>query len=100
MTGSAQTCISPDALNDCAPSASIRTEVGPVNAGASVYELKPTAFKTALSADVRRPTSSSPAPRDSVRQSSASPPSGTALPPAFCRRDDYAFLPAGATAGI
>src|SRR5438105_6615756 len=100
MAAFAQSCRFQEGLTGCNPAAAVRADLGPFDARGFVFDLKPTEFATGLAAGSVPATAPRPAQTDSVPQTNTSRASGTALSPAFCRRDDYAFLPAGATAGI
>jgi hypothetical protein len=96
----AQTCEIPRGFAECGPSASVRAQIEHINFSGLVEDLDPTVFRTALSAG--RTNSRSPEPDlsgfDDPPQSRTQ--GGVRVSRVFCRRDDYAYLPGGATAGI
>jgi hypothetical protein len=99
----AQSCQSPQSRLSCSPQARIEAQVGPFNVTGAVYDEGQRFFRTELSGSMDqtpRTTSS-----QAASSSASSAGQGVSLSPGetlrvFCRRDDYAFVPAGAAGGL
>jgi hypothetical protein len=98
-TAAAQSCPSPHTTTGCTPGASIDEEHGPYNIQQLVKDLGPSGFTTGVKAATRDPGAS---PSQLGAPPSNKVPRYSDIGPlqAFCRRDDHAFLPTGALAGI
>jgi hypothetical protein len=94
----ANDCSDPALSTECAPQPRFRAQVGPYDVNAVVVDLGPRGFKTAITATMTRPGVQTPGGSDGGRANPG--PSGITVSPILCRRDDYAFLPPGALAGI
>ena len=78
----------------------VETQVGPFRVTATVYDLGPRGFKTALTAVAHDPGDRTGTHSDGPGLDPRSLPRGTVVRPIVCRRDDYAFLPPQALAGL
>jgi hypothetical protein len=96
VNAAAESC-SHQTLLGCSPSASISAKLGQYDVEALVYDLGARGFKTQLTATLARPGSDAPGDGGYAHHPGVS---GIVVRPIFCRRDDYAFLPLGALAGI
>ena len=88
----------PQALIGCTPSGSIRCNNWHYDVAGLVYDAGNLGLETALTGTSLRPGSQSPGGSDGGRARSAPP--AIIVGPVACRRDDHAFLPAGARAGL
>jgi hypothetical protein len=101
LVTNAQSCQSAEVIAGCSPNASIQAKFAGSDIQGIVFDLGPSGFKTSLGSLAN--SSGAPSPDPNFHRSSPSPPSGpTGIGPlpVFCRRDDHAFLPPQAQAGL
>ena len=96
----AESCVSPQTLIGCSPSVSIRAKSGQYDVEGLVYDLGDRGFKIALTAVARDPGGEHSGHSGGPNFDPRSLPTGTIVRPIVCRRDDYAFLPPRALAGL
>jgi hypothetical protein len=84
------------APNACISQRRLEAQLGPYDVTATVLDLGRAGFRTVLTAELNRPPASVPGTPDG----GGGGVSGTVVTRVFCRRDDYAFLPARAMAGV
>jgi hypothetical protein len=98
-SAAAQDCGGSETSTGCSI-ASIRARLGQFDVDAAVYDLGKRGFKTLLTAVAQDPEDRHSAHSGGPNFDPRSLPSSTVVRPIVCRRDDYAFLPPTATAGL